>query len=74
MTKRHYILIRIVISIVTVAVFIGLIVNGYGWLPIAVFVTGAAVNLYLKYKGNQAGGVAPDYMPPERELDDRRRS
>jgi hypothetical protein len=54
MTKRHYIILRIVISIVTVAIFVGLIVNGFGWLPFIVFASGAAINLYLKYKGNRA--------------------
>jgi hypothetical protein len=57
MTKRHYTIIRILISIVTMAIFIALIVNGYGWLPVTIFVTGAAVNLYLKYKGNRAAPV-----------------
>ena len=54
MTRRHYIILRIAISIVTVAIFIGLIVNGYGWLPFVVFAAGAGINLYLKYLGNRA--------------------
>ena len=54
MTQTHYIILRIVISIVTVAIFIGLIVNGYGWPPFIVFAAGATINLYLKYKGNRA--------------------
>jgi hypothetical protein len=54
MTKRHYIIIRVVISIVTMAIFITLIIKGYGWPPFVVFAVGAATNLYLKYKGNRA--------------------
>ena len=54
MTKRHYIIIRIVISVVTMAVFLTLIIKGYGWPPIVVFVAGAAINLYLKYRQNRA--------------------
>jgi hypothetical protein len=54
MTKRHYIIIRILISIVTVFVFVTLIIKGYGWPPFAVFAAGAGINLYLKYKGNRA--------------------
>jgi hypothetical protein len=74
MTKRHYTIIRILISIVTMAIFIALIVNGYGWLPVTVFVTGAAINLYLKYKGNRAAPIVPGYRPQEGKLDDRQRT
>jgi hypothetical protein len=76
MTKRHYTIIRILISIVTMAIFIALIVNGYGWLPVTVFVAGAAIsiNLYLKYKGNRVAPVAPRYRSQDSQLDDRQRS
>jgi hypothetical protein len=74
MTKRHYTIIRILISIVTMAIFIALIVNEYGWLPVTVFVAGAAINLYLKYKGNRVAPVAPRYRSQDSQLDDRQRS
>jgi hypothetical protein len=74
MTKWHYIIIRVIISIVTVAVFVGLIVKGYGWPPFIVFAAGCAINLWLKHKQKRVTGVVPDYMPPESELDDRRRT
>ena len=54
MTKTHYVIARVVISIVTVAIFVTLIVKGYGWPPFAVFAAGAGINLYLKYLGKRA--------------------
>jgi len=54
MIKRHYTVIRVVISIVTVIAFVALIVNRYEWVAVALFVSAAAFNLYLKYLGNRA--------------------
>ena len=54
MIKRHYTVIRVVISIVTVISFVALIVNRYEWVAVALFVSAAAFNLYLKYLGNRA--------------------
>jgi uncharacterized membrane protein (UPF0182 family) len=54
MIKRHYTVIRVVISIVTVIAFVTLIVNRYEWVAVALFVSAAAFNLYLKYLGNRA--------------------
>ncbi len=54
MIKRHYTVIRVVISIVTVIAFVALIVNRYEWVAVALFVSAAAFNLYLKFLGNRA--------------------
>jgi len=54
MIKRHYTVIRVVIRIVTVIAFVALIVNRYEWVAVALFVSAAAFNLYLKYLGNRA--------------------
>ncbi len=54
MIKRHYTVIRVVISIITVIAFVALIVNRYEWVAVALFVSAAAFNLYLKYLGNRA--------------------
>ena len=54
MIKRHYTIIRVVISIVTMIAFIALIVNRYEWIAFALFASAAAFNLYLKYLGNRA--------------------
>ena len=54
MIRRHYTIIRVVISIVTVIAFVALIVNHYEWPAIVLFVSAAAFNLYLKYRGNRA--------------------
>ena len=54
MIKRHYTVIRVVISIVALTAFVALIVNHYEWVAFALFVSAAAFNLYLKYLGNRA--------------------
>lgn len=54
MIRRHYTIIRVVISIVTIIAFVALIVNHYEWPAIVLFVGAAAFNLYLKYRGNRA--------------------
>jgi hypothetical protein len=54
MIKRHYTVIRVVISIVTVTAFVALIVNHHERVAVALFVSAAAFNLYLKYLGNRA--------------------
>jgi hypothetical protein len=54
MIKRHYTIIRVAISIVAVIAFIALIVNRYEWVAFVLFASAAALNLYLKYRGNRA--------------------
>ena len=57
MIKRDYTIIRVVITIVTIVVmpvFVALMVNRHAWWGFALFASGAAINLYLKYRGNRA--------------------
>jgi len=51
--RRHYTIIRVIISIVTVIAFVGLIVSHHEWIALALFAGATVFNLYLKYKGNR---------------------